>query len=169
MTVTIRRPWFREILQVARNLRATDWKELSVTRNLTDPARLATSAWCAKYRRMAYIDGEPVFVFGYTLVSPQCGQVWGFGTWRTAEIMRPVTKYILRTMIGDMLDGGLLVAQAFVHPENALSARWLRHLGWQPGASLAGIGSGGQELLLWVAVADDFDRYRRRSTAAAAA
>jgi len=169
MTVTIRQPAFREILRVVKHLRAVDWKELSVTRDLTDPTRLATAAWCAKYRRMAYIDSEPVFAFGYALADPQRGQVWGFGTQRTAEVMLSVTKYILRTMIGDMLDDGLAIAQAFVHPENALSARWLRHLGWRPGASLAGIGSGGQELLLWVATADDFDRYRRRSPAAAAA
>jgi hypothetical protein len=57
--IVIHQPSFEEILVVARDLRPEDAKELSITRNLDQPARLAASAWTAKYRRMAYIDDTP--------------------------------------------------------------------------------------------------------------
>jgi hypothetical protein len=167
--IAIYQPSFEEILAVARNLRAVDAKELSVTRDLSNPAKLAVSAWAAKYRRMAYLDKEPTFAFGMTLFdNPTQGQVWGFGTDKAPTVTRAVTKFILTTMIPEMLDLGLLAVQAVGHPDNALSARWLRHLGFTPMAiKLPGIGAGAHDMILWITTANDHRQQHHRVAAAA--
>jgi hypothetical protein len=164
--IVIHQPSFDEILAVARDLRPEDAKELSITRNLDQPARLAASAWTAKYRRMAYIDDTPVFAFGMTLMSDQQGQVWGFGTSQASRVMHSVTKFILRSMIPDMLGEGLLAVQAITHPSNALSTRWLRRIGFAPMAiTVPGIGAGTHPMILWITVANEH-RHQYRALAA---
>jgi hypothetical protein len=163
--IAIHQPSFEEILAVARNLRADDVKELSVTRDLS-PTKLAADAWRAKYRRAAYIDETPVFVFGLTLFNdPKHCQVWGFGSEEAPRAMRAVTKFCLRTMIPEMLDMGLQTAQAVGHPDNELSKRWLRRLGYSPTAiTLPGIGAGKQNMILWITTADEHrPNYRSRA------
>lgn len=154
--IEIRQPTFEDLLFVCANLRAEDVRELSVTRNDLDiPSRLATAAWCAKYRRCAYRDGEPTFAFGMSAVTHDHGQVWGFGTKHTRKVIKPVTKFIIRTMVPDMLREGLTTVQALGHPENRISTRWLGYLGFKAIANLSGIGAGGEDLYLWVTTADE--------------
>lgn len=148
--IVIHPPSFDELLHVAKNLRADDVRELSATRDLKVPTWLATSAYAAKYKRIAYLDDEPVFAFGMSMIKPNHGQAWGFGTEKSHLVTRVVTKFIRRTMIPEMLSLGLTTVQALGHPENEVSWRWLEHLGFSPKANLAGIGSGGQDLILWV-------------------
>ena len=165
--IVIHQPSFDEILAVVRNLRAVDQKELSVTRDLSNPTKLVAAAWAAKYRRAAYIDAVPAFVFGMTLFDndPTQGQVWGFGTPDAPRVMRAVTKFCLRTMIPEMLDLGLLAAQAIGHPDNELSKRWLQRLGYSPMAiTLPGIGAGKHDMILWITTANDHrHNYRARA------
>lgn len=164
--IVIHQPSFEEVLAVARDLREIDRKELAVTRDLSNPTKLAVSAWTAKYRRAAYIDDVPVFVFGFTLFDdPAHCQVWGFGNEAAPRVMRAVTKFCLRTMIPEMLDLGLLTAQAIGHPDNELSKRWLRRLGYSPTAiTLPGIGAGKHPMILWVTTANEHrHNYRARA------
>jgi len=154
--IDIRQPTFEDILHVAKNLRIDDVKELSITRDLAAPSSLATAAWCAHYRRMAYLDGEPVFAFGVSNVTHDHGQAWGFGTSKSGRVTRAVTKYIKRTMVPEQLAAGLTAVQALGHPENETSWRWLEYLGFKPIANLAGIGAGGESLILWVTTADEY-------------
>jgi hypothetical protein len=164
--IVIHQPSFEEILAVVRDLREVDQRELSITRDLANPTKLAADAWRAKYRRAAYIDEKPVFVFGLTLYDdPQHCQVWGFGTEEAPRAMKAVTKFCLRTMIPEMLDMGLLSAQAVAHPDNELSSRWLRRLGYSSMAiTVPGIGSGKHAMLLWVTTANEHrPHYRARA------
>lgn len=165
--IVIHQPSFEEILAVVRDLRAVDVKELSITRDLGNPTKLAADAWRAKYRRAAYIDEKPAFVFGVTLfdADPTQGQVWGFGTEEAPRTMRAVTKFCIRTMIPEMLDMGLAAVQAVGHPDNELSARWLRRLGYSSMAiTLPGIGAGKHDMILWVTTANDHrHNYRARA------
>lgn len=162
--IAIRQPSFDDLLHVAGNLRAKDREELSITRDLSVPATLATAAWCAKYRRMAYLDDKPVFAFGVSAVTHDHGQAWGFGTDKSPRVLRAVTKYIKRTMIPEQLDAGLTAVQALGQPDNDVSWRWLSHLGFSPIANLAGIGAGGRDLILWVTTSDE---HRAKYSAAA--
>jgi hypothetical protein len=155
MTVEIRQPTFDDVLHVAKNLRAEDIQELSATRDLSLPTTLATSAWCARYKRCAYWDGEPVFAFGVSAVTHDHGQAWGFGTDKSSLVTRAVTKYIKKTMVPDQLAAGFTAVQALGYPTNRVSWRWLKHLGFSPIANLAGIGAAGQDLILWVTTADE--------------
>jgi hypothetical protein len=166
--IVIHQPSFEEILAVARNLRAADIKELSVTRrDLSNPVKLATSAWAAKYRRAAYIGEKPVFVFGMTLFEgdPTQGQAWGFGTSTAHLAMKAVTKFIIRDMVPDMLGIGLVAVQAIGHPEHDLSARWLRRLGFSSmAATLPGVGAGTHPMILWITTASEhLPSYRARA------
>jgi hypothetical protein len=164
--IEIRQPTFEDLLFVSANLRAEDVRELSITRNDLDiPSRLATAAWCAKYRRCAYLGGEPTFAFGVSAVAHDHGQAWGFGTKHTRKVIKSVTKFIIRTMVPEMLHDGLAAVQALGQPENRLSARWLGHLGFTAVANLAGIGAGGEDLFLWVTTADEH-RHNHLSAAA---
>jgi hypothetical protein len=165
--IVIHQPSFDEILAVARNLRAADIKELSVTRDLSNPTKLATAAWAAKYRRAAYTGEKPVFVFGMTFFEndPTQGQAWGFGTNTSHLVMKAVTKFIVRTMVPEMLDFGVRAVQVVSHPDNQLSARWLRRLGFSSmAATLPGIGAGKHPMLLWITTANDHrPNYRARA------
>jgi hypothetical protein len=59
-------------------------------------------------------------------------------------------------MIPEMLDMGLLAVQAIGHPDNQLSARWLRRLGFSSmAATLPGIGAGKHPMILWVTTANE--------------
>jgi hypothetical protein len=68
-------------------------------------------------------------------------------------------------MIPEMLDMGLQTAQAVGHPDNELSKRWLRRLGYSPTAiTLPGIGAGKQNMILWITTADEHrPNYRSRA------
>jgi hypothetical protein len=124
--IVIHQPSFEEILVVARDLRPEDAKELSITRNLDQPARLAASAWTAKYRRMAYIDDAPVFAFGMTLMSAQQGQVWGFGTSQASPLLALAGGTALGALV-EVLESieGPLVFPLHPRTESALSRRGL--------------------------------------------
>jgi hypothetical protein len=161
--IVIHPPSFDELLHIAKNLRGDDVKELSATRNLAQPTWLATSAHAAKYKRVAYLDNEPVFAFGMSMVKPDHGQAWGFGTSKSHLVTRAVTKFIRKTMVPEMLSMGLAAVQAIGHPDNEVSWRWLQHLGFRPVANLAGIGSG-VDLILWVTTSDE---HRPKYSAAA--
>jgi len=155
----IRQPSYKDLLHVARHLRAVDVIELSLTRK-DSPTRLALDAWRTQHRMMAYLGDEPVFAFGVALgeVSGH-GQAWGFGTDKSPRVLREVTKYLRKRMIPALIGEGLSIVQALADPDNRVSARWLYHLGFTPHAKLAGIGAGGHDLVLWVTTADAQHRH----------
>lgn len=160
--IVIRHPQFPEFLKVASRLRKADFDELSVTRkDLHQPSKLAAAAWGSTYRRIVLLDTVPVFAFGATQRPsyPQESQVWGFGTDQTSAVIRTVTKFILRSMIPELLDRGFLSAQAIVSPDNDLSNRWLRRLGFEPKATVTGIGDRSEDMILFAVTAADVPKY----------
>ncbi len=156
MNAVIREPLFYEIVAVAAHLREADMRELSVTRKFLDqPSKLATAAWVSVYRRIACLGADPVFAFGASETPDRSRvQVWGFGTPRAKLVLKTVTKFVLRSMIPELTGRGFLAAQAIVHPENELSNRWLRHLGFAPEATVTGVGDRHEDMILYAVTAE---------------
>ena len=155
--VTIREPNFHELVTVASRLREADMRELRVTRkDLDRPVKLATAAWTASvYRRLALWEKTPAMAFGASQAPGGSVQVWGFGTVDTARVIRTVTKFVIRSMIPELLGRGVPSARAIVHPENRSSQAWLQHLGFKPEATLTGLGDRQEEMILYAVSAND--------------
>ena len=154
--VTIREPNFHEFIRVASRLREADVRELSITRkDLDRPVKLATAAWTSVYRRLALWEKTPAMAFGASAAPGGCVQVWGFGTVDTVRVIRTVTKFVIRSMIPELLSRGVSSARAIVHPENRSSQAWLQHLGFKPEATLTGLGDRQEEMILYAVSAND--------------
>ncbi len=89
--------------------------------------------------------------FGAIMPSPERVYVWGYKTDRYKAAMPAVTKYCRRTMIPFLQDGlKVQTAVCAVHPTNTASRTWLASLGFRPEATPSGIGTGDDELIVYV-------------------
>ena len=150
---------FTDLRFLAMNLRPEDALELSVTRDVNDWNGLAWAGAYSRWRKIAIWDRRPVFAFGATQIenSPNV-QVWGFGCVHAVHALKPVTRYIKRIMIPEILSSGAVEAQAVSHPANVTSHRWLQFLGFRPKATITGVGPRKQDMLLFTVSADDIAR-----------
>jgi hypothetical protein len=154
-----------KLIYVAQELRPLDRLELACTRDPDDYESLAVEAWASPVKHIALAsDGEPVFAFGARpggcnhLVQP-----WAFGTERSHEVMGEVTKFVIRFMIPRLARVGARRAQVAVHPENYPAIKWLAHLGFAVEAKLTGIGSHGEDMLLFSFLVERHERTRQHS------
>ena len=147
---------YNDLLFLAMNLRPEDTLELSVTRDIDDANDLAWAGAYSRWKKVAIWDRRPVFAFGATQVKGEPRvQVWGFGCVHAVHALKPVTKYIKKIMIPEILSSGAIEAQAVSHPANAASHRWLQFLGFRPKATITGVGPRKQDMLLFTVSADD--------------
>jgi hypothetical protein len=147
---------FYDLRFLAMNLRPEDRLELSVTRDLSKYEDLAWAGAYARWRKVAIWDRKPVFAFGASeiLREPRV-HVWGFGTSDAVHALKPVTRYIKKLMIPEILRSGTIEAQAVSHPANTISHRWLTFLGFRLKATITGVGARKQDMLLFTVSADD--------------
>lgn len=139
----------RDVQYISRRLRAADREELAATRSPENYIALSIDAWMADVCRIAFADdGEPVFVYGFHIKGREA-RIWGFGTDRTPEVARGVTKHCLRYMMPFLLSLDIDRAHCLVHPRNDLSKRWLGFLGFIPEATISDIGPEREELILY--------------------
>jgi len=147
---------YDDLRALAMNLRPEDRLELSVTRNVDDWSGLAWAGAYSKWRKVAIWDRRPVFAFGANEIENQPRvQVWGFGSLDAVHALKPVTRYIRKFMIPEILRSGVIEAQAVSHPANATSHRWLEFLGFRLKATITGIGPRKEDMLLFAVSADD--------------
>ena len=147
---------YDDLRALAMNLRPEDRLELSVTRNVDDWSGLAWAGAYSKWRKVAIWDRRPVFAFGANEIENQPRvQVWGFGCVHAVHAVKPVTRYIKKFMIPEILRSGVVEAQAVSHPANATSHRWLEFLGFRLKATITGIGPRKEDMLLFTVSADD--------------
>jgi len=158
--IVITNAWFSDLQFVASNLRQEDRIELSATRDVEDWYGLAIAGYSSFYKKAAIWNRRPVFVFGAAQTPmPGIVQVWGFGTPNAARVLKPVTKYIKQTMVPELLSQGVIEARAFSHPDNLVGHRWLKYLGYTPGATISGAGARKEDsLILFSVSADDLRR-----------
>ena len=156
LTPTIDNANFSDLRFLAINLRPEDALELSVTRDVNDYEGLAWAGACSKWRKVAIWDRRPVFGFGATKMEHESRvQVWGFGSINAVHALKPVTRYIKRIMIPEILASGAIEAQAISHPANTISHRWLQFLGFRLKATITGVGPRKQDMFLFTVSADD--------------
>ena len=148
---------YTDLRFLAMNLRPEDRLELSVTRDVDDYNGLAWAGAYSKWRKVAIWDRRPVFGFGASEIpsEPHHVHVWGFGCTSAVHALKPVTRYIKKIMIPEILLSGAVEAQAVSHPANEISHRWLKFLGFQLKATITGIGPRKQDMLLFTVSAND--------------
>lgn len=147
---------FSDLRFLAMNLRPEDTLELSVTRDVNDYNRLAWAGAYSRWRKVAIWNSQPVFGFGAAEIPVENRvHVWGFGSIKAVHALKPVTRYIKKIMIPEILKSGAVEAQAVSHPANAVSHRWLQFLGFRPKATITGVGPRKQDMLLFTVSADD--------------
>ena len=152
---------FTDLRFLAINLRPEDVLELSVTRDLGRFEDLAWSAAYSRWHKVAIWNRRPVFAFGASQIERQPKvQVWGFGSLDAVHAIKPVTRYIRKFMIPEILRAGTIEAQAISHPANTISHRWLQFLGFRLKATITGIGPRKQDMLLFTVSADDLARFQ---------
>jgi hypothetical protein len=158
---------FTDLRFLALNLRPEDRLELSVTRDLAKYEDLAWAGAYSRWHKVAIWDRKPVFAFGASEIprEPRV-HVWGFGTSDAVHMLKPVTRYIKKLMIPEILRSGMIEAQAVSHPANHISHRWLQFLGFRPKATITGIGPRKEDMLLFTVSADDLAGFNLVSLAA---
>jgi hypothetical protein len=139
---TIATATFEDLAYVASWMCPMDRRELAVTRDPDDYVRLARDAFATKIHKVALnAAGTPVFAFGAQPIDKHTVSVWGFKTRHGQSVARTVTKYLLQKIIPDLRDTGISRAICYVHPDNAVSRRWLAHLGFRPLATPGELGT----------------------------
>ena len=147
---------YSDLRYLAINLRPEDVLELSVTRDINDYSKLAWAGAYSRWRKIAIWDRRPVFGFGAAEIPGENRvHVWGFGSMNAVHALKPVTRYIKRIMIPEILASGAVEAQAISHPANETSHRWLQFLGFRLKATITGVGPRKQDMLLFTVSADD--------------
>ena len=147
---------YTDLRFLAMNLRPEDRLELSVTRDVDDYNGLAWAGAYSKWRKVAIWNRRPVFGFGATEIEREPRvHVWGFGSLDAVHALKPVTRYIKKIMIPEILSSGAVEAQAISHPANTVSHRWLQFLGFRPKATITGIGPRKEDMLLFTVSAND--------------
>jgi hypothetical protein len=146
---TVNDATFEDLMYIGSWLCVSDRQELSVTRDPDDYESLATDAWESSVKKVVLDNGEPVLAFGAKPCVDDIVLVWGFKTEKGWSAVRTATKYIRRTMIPELRAMGIRHGVCLVHPDNVPSQRWLTHLGYTLRATLTGIGSRHEDMLLF--------------------
>ena len=105
---------------------------------------------------MAILNRRPVFAFGAAEIENEPRvHVWAFGSLDAVQALKPVTRYIRKLMIPEILRFGFVEAQAVSHPANQTAHRWLQFLGFRLKATITGIGPRKEDMLLFTVSAHD--------------
>lgn len=146
-TITFRPATAEDAAHIGANLRAADFKEISLSNPNEQPAALveASRGWSV-WSRTAEIDGVPAVIFG---VTPSHLEGWGVPWLLATDAAMPVARRLVRqchTQVADMhLEYEYLHNQ--VHRENVVSIQWLRWLGFTIGT--VPCGPGDDFLMFW--------------------
>ena len=147
--MTINTATYDDLTYIGSWLCEEDRLELMLTRDTDDYVSLANDAWASKYKYVALDEAIPVMAFGARPMVRDTALVWGFKTDRGWGAIRSVTKFIKRTMIPALHKAGVRRAVCAVGPDNTVSQRWLRHLGFVPRATSRDIGTRHEGIILF--------------------
>lgn len=144
-------PTYEAQLFIAQNMREIDEREVYALRWSDSPDALVRAVrargqlqWVATAR-----DGTPVYTMGVAPLWPGVWTLWGFSTDRWPEVMFTVTRYIRQNMLP-------MIGTEFAHRIDCMSLaakveghKWLKFLGAEECAHLAGYGRNGEDFKLF--------------------
>lgn len=158
--IDIRPATLRDACYVAANMRDRDRREIEATigRVASWPAVAAASlqlsgddAFCAFY------GGQPATVIGVTHNGYGRGTGWCFGTNDLFRTMPALTRFLRRTWIISMIEGGLRRVEVRSLLDRDISHRWLESIGYQREGIAEAFGVNGEDFVTYAFVALEAD------------
>jgi len=139
------KPTFEAVYYIAQRMRAIDQLEVFSLR--WSDSREALTAAVMQRSSLAWIaaaaDGEPVYACGVIPERPGVWSLWGFSTDRWPEVMRQVSKMILRDF--PRLHDEWHRIDVITLAEKIDGHKWLRRLGAVETCDLVGYGRHGED------------------------
>jgi len=118
-----------EVVQVAANLRRADVVELSLVNPEVDIELVLINSWRVSTKAWSIIhEGNPIGIFGVAPISNGWGSPWMLATPDILKISKEFIKHCPH-YVGEMHNEYPNLIN-YVHSENYVSKRWLRHLGF---------------------------------------
>lgn len=130
MTVTIRPAVLRDASYITANLRAIDHDEaFCQLPDGTHHAILARWLITSGEGFIAYMDDEPVTLFGTTPMTAACYSVWALGTQHMRRTIPAVSRKFMVEIIERRIAQGLRTAEARSLATHTEAHKWMRDLG----------------------------------------
>lgn len=147
---------YENALDVARNMRDADKREIYATRWTESPEDLASD--CLRLPDFAWtfhLGEKPVCAMGAFPSHPGCWSVWMFATNEFRKISIYVTKFALRVMMPALMQAGARRAHCLSIEGHHDAHRWLLLLGAKPESRLHEFGRNGEDFHFFVWRASD--------------
>lgn len=143
-------PPFEDVLFVAQNLRERDRVELFATRFTDDPDGIAHDAVrSGNFRWGAYLDGEPVAMFGGFPRWPGVWTMWAYGTDKWPSVVRAITRFGLNFIAPALYHAGAHRMDALSYAGHDDARQWLQFLGAEAEFTLEKWGKNGEDFVCY--------------------
>jgi len=152
MTVAIKPAVFRDASYVTANLRPED--KLEAFCQLPPDATSMNLAWwlvmTPEHRAfVAYIDDEPVALFGTSPMTPYCYSLFALGTDRMHRAVPEISRFLMTVHIERRIAEGALTMEARSHIEHVAAHRWMLAMGAEQHGPSFPWGGNGEHFLLF--------------------
>lgn len=120
----------RDASFVIANLRPLD--ELELMCQLPDDVKRHEVAYALLHSGdcfVAKLDGQPVAIFGSSLVNQACLSLWALGTKRMRRVAPAITRFMFAKHIPDRADQGFRIAEARSIETHREAHRWMTATG----------------------------------------
>lgn len=143
-------PEFEDVLIVASQMRERDAEEIYALRYHEDPELLAGEVvHSGAFRWGAYIDGEPVAMFGAYPMWPGVWSVWSFGTDRWSRVAPAMARFMKSFITPALINAGAHRVFCWSMEAHTDACRWLEFLGAKPEATLDNYGKNRQRFVCY--------------------
>lgn len=153
-------PTAATVLEIVRNLRENDRREILATSFLDDPQAIARDY---ARERFAWVFGleRPIALMGASARWPGMWCPFLLATDEFGRIGLSLTKWVVRVMIPTLDRVGARRLEAVSMADHHTAHRWMQHFGMSPEARLRQYGRNGEDFILfgW----SRGDPYRRRT------
>jgi hypothetical protein len=130
LTVTIKPAILRDASFITANLREIDKAE-AFCQLPDDAGSIQLAAWLlySGDAFIAYLDDEPVFMFGTSPMSVSCYSVFGLGTKHCRKAIPEVTRYLMTTHIEKRIAEGARTMEARSLAAHTEAHGWMKMVG----------------------------------------
>jgi hypothetical protein len=123
-------PPYEDVLHVTSNLRERDRQEIFALYFNESPEEVARDAvGCGEFRWGAYLDGEPVAMFGGYPRWPGVWSMWAYGTDKWPHVVRAITRQAVSFIVPAIYHSGAHRMDAFAYAGHTDARQWLQYLG----------------------------------------
>jgi hypothetical protein len=116
---------------ITANLRPLDHRE-AFCQLPPDTKATVLGLWLASqaHAHIAYVNDDPVMLFGASPINAYVWAVWALGTRHCRRAVPAVSRYFTRTLIPQLIDEhGIIALEARSYIENVEACRWIENLG----------------------------------------